>query len=113
MTGDELEAAIDAVVAKANRGRATAAKRGRNPKFPWVPIIDYGPQREGVHVQRTSQVRGRAYRSREEAVAVAQAQIDRASEVMAAQLRQPTMRAMRSWHGLPRELPAKGAGRVL
>ena len=33
---------IDAAVAAANFGTAAAVKRGRNPNFPYVPVIAYG-----------------------------------------------------------------------
>lgn len=49
--------------------KATAVKRGRRPDRPFVPVIDRGIC--------TEQVRGRAYATRAEAVAMAQKQIEK------------------------------------
>lgn len=49
--------------------RATAAKRGRNPRFPYVPVT-VSP------AGRTSQVLGAAFADRADAIAFAQKAID-------------------------------------
>lgn len=48
--------------------QASALKRGRNPRFPFVPVT--------IRDGRASQVRGVAFATREEAVAFAQKAID-------------------------------------
>ncbi len=84
--------------------RASAAKRGRNPKFPWVPIIDYGLQTTGVHRTRTEQLRAKAFANRADAVAYAQRTLDARAEDLRRKLADPRYRALREQHGLPREL---------
>ena len=100
----DLTTAIDDAVARAEFGRATAAKRGRNPKWAWVPIIDHGAQAVGINCTKTVQIKGRAFATRAEAVDCAQRQIDRARESLRADLAKRNMRALREHHGLPREL---------
>lgn len=60
---------------------ATASKRGRTPLRPYVPIIRH-PVGSGwtISSQRTEQVRGRAFASRDEAVACAGRHIDARKE---------------------------------
>jgi hypothetical protein len=84
--------------------KAAAAKRGRNPKFPYVPIIDYGPQAQGVHRTRTEQIKGRAFQTQEEAIAYAERFLLRRAELLAARLADPRNRALRKAHGLPEEI---------
>ena len=93
-------------VARADFGRAGAVKRGRRAEWPFVPIIDHRErlERDGGFMQ-TEQLRGLAYATREEAVAAAQASIDRARARVEAQLWQPQYRALREHYGLPRVLP--------
>lgn len=95
---------IAAVVASVDFGKASAAKRGRNPKWPYVPIIDYGKQAVGSHCTRTEQIRGKAFATRDEAVAYAQKHIDRARTLLAENLGERRSRALREHYGLPREL---------
>lgn len=87
-----------------NFGKASAAKRGRNPRFPYVPIIDYGPQEGVVPCTRTEQIRKRAFATREEAIACAQRVIERNIAVHERTLVTPRYRALREQCGLPREL---------
>lgn len=77
-------------------GRAHAEKRGRNSRWPYVPIIDYDTH--------TNQIRGRAYATREEAMAYAQLCIDKRRADFLERLRDPRYRALRVQHGLPMEL---------
>lgn len=98
---------VAVAVAAANFGRPTAAKRGRNPRYPWVPIIDYGAQDTGVDCTRTYQVPARAFATRDEAVAYAERYVDANRARLEHDLRHPRMRALREQHGLPRELPAE------
>jgi hypothetical protein len=97
---------IAEAVAAADFGKASARKAGRDPRWPYVPIIDWSEQfaREGGF-QQTEQIRGLAYATREEAVAVAEEHIERGRRTLESQLWQPRYRALRQHHGLPRELP--------
>jgi len=57
--------------------RATAMKRGRNPKWPWVPVLIHEEQWEPINpdhatMPRQEQIRGIAYATRIEALAAAQ-----------------------------------------
>lgn len=94
---------IAAAAAAADYGKATAAKRGRNPKWPYVPIIDHRatPDRSRGYTQ---QIRGKAFATREEAVAYAQATIDANRAALAKRLADKGQRALREQYGLPREL---------
>jgi hypothetical protein len=97
---------IDAVVAARDFGAATASKRGRNPKFPYVPVIKLrsdGSQLGGYGSARTRQLTGLAYATRDEAVARAQAEIDAYRRGFATDLCRPTSRALREHYGLPRK----------
>lgn len=97
--------ALDAVVRARDFGSPSAAKRGRNPKYPYVPIIKLrsdGGQLGGYGSARTRQLRGLAFATREEAVARAQRQIDAARAQFANDLCKPNYRAFREQYGLPR-----------
>lgn len=100
----DLPAAVDVVLASHPFGRASAAKRGRNPNWPWVPVVDYGEQAIGPNATRTKQIPGRAYATRDEAVACAERCISRAREHMRARFLDPCCRALREQYGLPREI---------
>lgn len=78
---------------------ASAAKRGRNPAFPYVPVIIY-PERARTH----NPVTGFAFATRQEAIACAQDHLDRLRSTICAQLAEPRHRALREQYGLPREL---------
>jgi hypothetical protein len=103
----QAESLIEAVVAEADFGTASARKGGRHPKWPYVPVIVYDDGR-GDERQRTSQVIGRAYATRDEAVASAQRQIDHMRARLGVKLRNPRLRALREQYGLPRELADVG-----
>jgi hypothetical protein len=92
-----VTATIADAVAAADFGVASARKRGSNPEFPYVPVIERGESTKNP-------ARGRAFATREEAVAAAQRQIDAQREKLAADLATPRYRALRGYHGLPREL---------
>lgn len=102
---------IAEAVAAVDFGLPSAAKRGRNPRFPYVPIIDHRARqaREGGF-QQTEQIRGLAFATRDEAVTVAGEVIDQARRRLAAKLGDPVHRALREHHGLPRELGDLEAG---
>ena len=97
---------IEAVVAARDFGVASAAKRGRNPNCPYVPVIKIrsdGSQLGGYGSARTRQLKGLAYTTRDEAVARAERQIDAAKRQFARDLCRPAKRALREYYGLTRE----------
>ncbi len=95
-----LHEQIAQIAQAADFGTATAAKRGRNPKYPYVPVVDHGAGRW----TRTTQIRGLAYVTRVEAVDAAQRQIDTERESLVKRLSSPRHRALREQYGLPREI---------
>lgn len=94
MTVDEL---IAEALADVDLGRPHALKRGRNPRWPYVPVIldAAGGQ---------DQIRARAYATRAEALAAAQRHLDALRASIAARCADRRHRALREQHGLPREL---------
>lgn len=84
-------------------GAATAAKRGRNPKFPYVPIINHDPAGTAWKA-RTEQIRNRAYADRQDAIDCAQRVIDNRRACHIRDLNEYRNRATREAEGLPREL---------
>ncbi len=83
-------------------GTASAAQRGRNPKWPWVPILDMSAL--GSRGLKTQQIRGKAFATREEAVAYAERVVASLKAALEQRLADPRQRALREAHGLPREL---------
>lgn len=81
--------------------KATAAKRGRNANWPWVPIVNLGPRARGV---KTWQVRGKAFATRDEAVTCAERAIEHVRAKRERMLLDPRQRALREAYGLPREI---------
>lgn len=100
-----IQETIEALKARNFYGIASAAKRGRNPEFPYVPVVKLteadGSPRQSM--AQTSQLKGLAYVTRQEAVDRAQRHIDRGFADLEAKLGMPHHRALREWHGLPRE----------
>lgn len=88
---------IEDAVAAAEWGKPSAAKRGRNPAFPYVPVVVY-PARTANLAQ------GRAYSTREEAVAFCQKHIEHCKQITIARLAEPRNRALREQYGLPRDI---------
>lgn len=84
--------------------RAGAVKRGRNPRWPYVPVITYLNADGTPH--RTEQVRGKAFATGEEATAHARRTINTRIDSLAARLALPNHRALREHYGLPRDLGA-------
>jgi hypothetical protein len=84
-------------------GVATAAKRGRNPQSPHVPIINHDPAgtRWKAH---TEQILKRAYADRQDAIDCAQRAIDYRRAMHVRDLNEYRNRATREAEGLPREL---------
>lgn len=89
-------------------GTATAAKRGRRPEWPYVPVIKLyeATEKVGTGKAQTTQIKGKAFATREEAVAYAQRRIDHQLALLAEKLADPAYRALREEHGLPREVTA-------
>lgn len=98
MTVKLTHAAIAAAVDKIDFGKATGRKSGRNPNWPYVPIIDHG--------HRTEQIRGLAYATRDEAIAAAEATLAQRRSDLIARLAEPRNRAFREQLGLPTEIEA-------
>ena len=90
-----FEQAADA----ADFGTPSARKAGRNPRFPYVPVVKVSPLRP-----TTRQIKGYAYATRNEALAHAERHIANARRTLARQLADPRYRALREQHGLPREI---------
>lgn len=90
------ESAVYAVVDAIDFGFASSAKRGRRHEWPYVPVI--------VRAGYSHQILGRAYSTREEAIARADLAIAHSREVIAKRMFDPRERALREHHGLPREI---------
>lgn len=91
MTPEEAVAAVDF-------GKASAAKRGRNPRYPFVPIVKKTDRETGA--ETTEQIRARAFATREEAVDYAAKTIAVRRDHLLARLRLPNFRALRAMHGV-------------
>lgn len=91
---------IQAIVEAKDFGKPSAAKRGRNPAFPFVPVIDHGEQTQGVHRTRTEQIMGKAFPDREQAIAHAARVIEARKAKLVSDLAEPRMRALRKSYGL-------------
>lgn len=89
----------DEAAALAELGKASAAKRGRTDRLPYVPVILHatGGIGDGPH---TEQARGLAFATRAEAVAAAQRTIDRRRATLAKRLTRPNLRSLRELHGV-------------
>ncbi|OUZ10276.1 hypothetical protein BHE97_07955 [Aeromicrobium sp. PE09-221] len=97
---DAIGDQIDVVVAEYEFGSAPAVKRGRNPQWPYVPILKSIDEHGRAS---TRQVQGLAYATREEAVDRAERYIAEWREKMRADLANPRHRAWREHLGLPRD----------
>ncbi len=91
------------VAARVDHGRPSALKRGRNPKWPYVPVILFDGTPDSPR-GRQEQILGRAFVTRDEAVEYAAAVIENRRNDLARKLAAPAQRALREWYGLPREL---------
>lgn len=106
-SGDTFSAKVEASVEKIySRQKADAQKRGRRAEWPYVPVVRHyepGPQLAGY---RNEQITGRAYTTREEAIAYAQLVIDHRATEFRKKLTDPRYRALREQCGLPSEIGA-------
>jgi hypothetical protein len=103
-TSDSIVTRIQEVAANANFGKPSAAKRGRNPKWPYVPVIDHGEVKIGRHQTWTEQLRGLAFATRDEAISCAATHIANRRADLASKLADPRYRALRGQYGLPEEI---------
>lgn len=83
---------------------ASAQKRGRNPQWPYVPVIIHDLPQGGT---RQEQILKTAFATRDEAVQWAKHNIDARKAELAALLVSPRHRAVREQHGFPRDLPVE------
>lgn len=97
---------IEQAAARHEFGKPSAQKRGRNPRFPYVPVILHdatvGSHRTEV---RQEQILAKAFVTRDEAVAHAADVIEQRRRSLIERLGEQRMRALREDHGLERELP--------
>lgn len=94
---DQIATVADAL----DLGTASARKTGRNPTWPYVPVIistHYGRKTQ-------SQLTKVAFATRNEALEHAQRHLDTVRADIAGKLADPRYRALREQYGLPRELP--------
>lgn len=90
-----------AAVVERDTFTASAAKRGRNAKFPYVPVLKLNL---GSIAKTQNPARGLAFATREEAIACAQKCIDDSNVRMALQMTIQRHRASREDYGFAREL---------
>lgn len=98
---------IARVAAETDLGTATARKTGRTTTYPYVPVVRTTDPTTGT--VRTKQILGRAFPTREEAVAYAEREIAARRTSLAEMLARPRHGALREQHGLPREIPVDAA----
>jgi hypothetical protein len=91
-----MQAQIDAIVAAEDFGRPHAQKRGRNPSWPYVPVV--------MHGERQEQITGCAYATREEALAMAEKTLTFRRDMLRKRLGDRSCRSLREQYGLPREI---------
>jgi hypothetical protein len=93
----------DAIFARRGHLVATARKSGKNPRWPYVPVI----AKVGHHIgpSRTEIVRNRAFETRDEAITYAQRVVDHRNREFAVKLLDPCWRDLReAVFGLPPNL---------
>ncbi len=91
---------ITRILATERWGQPSAAKRGRNPAFPYVPVIDHGEQETGVHRTRTEQLLDRAFATREQAIEYAARVIEARKQQLTRKLADPRYRVLRRQYGM-------------
>jgi hypothetical protein len=96
VAGGPLATNFERVAAVADFGTPTARKTGRNPRWPYVPVL--------IVNGRQQQILGYAYATRDGAIASAVDHIVYARADLAVKLADPRYRALREQYGLPREI---------
>jgi len=94
---------ITEIVAGLDLGKPTAHKRGRDPRWPYVPVV-IRRRFDDTDSTYQDQVRGLAYATREEAVTAASEYIAAVRSSLAERMADPRNRALREKYGLPREV---------
>lgn len=94
---------VAAAAEAADFGRPSAVKRGRDKRWPYVPLLLHKTDTGDI---RQEQILGFAYETWGEAIGKAEAVITKRRAELARKLALPNHRALREQHGLPRELPA-------
>jgi hypothetical protein len=94
------------VAASVDFGTPTAHKRGRNPEWPYVPVIlsNTTAPGGGPGSGQASQIKGVAYATRDDAVAAAARCIEARRASLVRKLGERRNRALREQYGLPEEL---------
>lgn len=90
-------------------GRPSARKSGRDPRWPYVPVLLHDDSHGRPGHTRQEQLLGVAYETRGEAVAYAEGHLVGLRRDLERKLAMPTGRALREQHGLPRDLSEVGA----
>lgn len=90
---------VEQVVGEMNFGEPEAVKRGRRAEWPYVPVLRFHDC--GNH--QTTQIKGRAFATREEALECARKHVENLRLHYAKRLRERGCRALRIQHGLPQE----------
>lgn len=108
MSTEELKSKVEAVLDQRHGGYvASAAKRGRNPQYPYVPLVKTTDNSwRGAFGGKTSNpCKGFAYATRDEAVAKAQECLDVRRAAERDLFLDPRRgRAMRRYYGLPENI---------
>lgn len=102
-TPDDFYKLVDEAVAKAVLVTPTAAKRGKSPRWPYVPVIKLN---HSIGRAKTQQIKGRAFGTRDAAIDCAARHVERLKERYRQDFLTPRYRALRVQYGLPAELPA-------
>lgn len=93
---------VEAAIANKNFGTAKAVKRGRTADRPYVPVIDYGYR--GFDKVHSKQIKGKAFATKEDAIACAERAIEHHRESLKQRLLDPRHRLLRAQYGLPETL---------
>ncbi len=100
-TPEQIAAAVADARKRGVIGRPSARRTGRNPEWPYVPVIITVNE---VGTESQKQILGKAFKTRTEAVEYADSVIERWYVDLAKSLADPRYRALRQHYGLPREL---------
>jgi hypothetical protein len=90
----------EAVEAAYSGERGSARKTGRNPKWPYVPVIECGVA-DVTGYRKWRQVMGIACATREEAVARAERRLEAERSGLADRLANPRNRSLRRFYDVP------------